>query len=409
MENLIVPPRSLASSLGTMYVTNVNSKNGALVISGGSGISIDNTGLSTITVNVSNSVVQNNVATTFSARATFSEISIPLALPGSPVNGDMYYDVATSSLKLYNSGWIVISPTGASIGETIGNSPNTKSILYVGSSGVLAQSTTFVVDNSSGIKVGIGQSSPTQALEVVGTIKGTALLITGLGTAVTPNANIITSDTNGNLVASTPASVVGAVGVLKGANSGALSVTATTLNLSTGSQGIFVDNSGKVGIGTVSPTQPLTVAGQIQANNVIINSIPSAVIGDDLVISGTSKTINCKSQLDFATNITATLTTSNSVVDPTGRVVIKITTGSPWLSTDRMTLTGSTGRHTQILVLQWVNSSGALNPILSTSSNVKLTADWQPTLNDTLTLMNISTTLNTAGVWYEISRTALPS
>jgi len=416
MNYLIIPPRGLASSLGTLFVTNVNSKNGALSITGGSGISIDNTGLSEIVVNVTTNVVQSNLAVSFSAPVTLSSVIIPLAAsaPGSPTNGNLYYNTSNSELQLYySSSWVVLNATGGSIGGTLSGGPNTGSLLFVGSAGVLTQNTNLVVKTTSGVQVGIGTSTPSTALQVIGTVKSTALLATSLATATTPGANLVTSDGSGNLIAALPSTVIGSVGVLQGTNTGPLVINSTnTMTLSgAGLLGVYIDNSGNVGIGTNVVTTKLTVLGNIQATNIGVSNVGSIEKGEDVVLSGSSQQLACKSLLDFAGSIVATLTTTNNTIDPTGRVVIQLTTGSPWLSTDRMALTTNKGHHTQTLVLQWVNSVTAPNPILVSGGNILLTANWVPAQNNILVLMyicnSIGTAGNWAGTWCEISRSAI--
>lgn len=409
MDNFIVPPRGLASNLGTLYVTRLNNMRGDLTLSPTDGIIIGSAGLDNITIGLANKVVRNDAEASFSSKVTLSNVVVPLTVPAIPTNGNLYWEGSSSRLRLYyNSSWITINASGGQIGGTLTGSPNTKSILYVGNGGVLAQSTTFVIDTSSGVKIGVGTTNPATNVDVVGTIRSSTLRATDLASATTAGANIVTSNGSGTLIAATPTSVVGAVAVLKGNNTGPITInSSTTLALTTGGLlGIHIDTSGNIGVGTTTIPEKLTVLGNVQASQFIVNNIPSTEKGEDLVISGSSKRITCKSQMDFP-NIETTLTTENYIVDPTGRVVIQLKAGSPWLNTDRMELMANKGRHAQILVLQWSGSVAATAPILESSANLKLTAAWQPTQNDVLTLIHISTAANTVGVWYELSRSTL--
>lgn len=408
----IVPNRGMSSNLGEHYVTQVNTKRGALSIIGGDDVVIDNDALSVVEIQLGSNVPRKDTANIFTAKQTMAALSIPLTVPGSPANGDLYLDTANDLLKVYyDSSWITINNSAMQIGGDVTGTPNAGSLLYIDGDDQLAQNANLVVDDSSGIKVGIGVSSPSEALEVNGTVLSTTFQASDLGSAGTTGDFIVTADEDGILTSVLPQTIVGSVAVLKTTNTGPLVInSSTTLRLDvTGSNllGIFINNSGYVGVATTSPDQPLTVNGLAKASNFVINSIPSSESGDPLVISGASKQITNRSRLDFP-NIELELTTSTKTLDPTGRVVALLSLGTPWQTTDRLSLTASKGVHGQILTLQWIDDVNPSNPIMESASGVVLASNWQPTKYDTLTLLHISTSVGVPGTWYEIARTTLP-
>jgi hypothetical protein len=46
------------------------------------------------------------------------------AAPGSPVDGEMYYNITVGKLYVYHYGWHAIGPVSNNIGQSIGLAPN---------------------------------------------------------------------------------------------------------------------------------------------------------------------------------------------------------------------------------------------------------------------------------------------
>ena len=158
-------------------------------------------------------------------------------------------------------------------GDNLGNHTATQTLNLNGNylSGDGGSEGVFV-DNSG--KVGIGTSAPDTTLHIVGNIK----MVDGTEAA----GKVLTSDVNGLATWQTLPS---------GDNLGNHTAT-QTLNLNGhylsgdgGSEGVFVNNSGKVGIGTSNPSEALEVEGHTQ----LTNADPKIVFLDETGTNGDRK------------------------------------------------------------------------------------------------------------------------
>jgi hypothetical protein len=116
--------------------------------------------------------------------------------------------------------------------------------------------------------VGIGNATPTQKLDVAGTIKATGLILpTGAAAG-----KVLTSDASGNATWGSAAAGWGITGNTTNAATDFLGTTGfTSLRIRTNNTfRMIVDSLGNIGIGNATPTQKLDVAGTIKATGLIL-------------------------------------------------------------------------------------------------------------------------------------------
>jgi hypothetical protein len=114
-----------------------------------------------------------------------------------------------------------------------------------------------------GGKVGIGSTTPTEKLDVVGNIKATGMLTLGSG------ATIVTTNVSGNvgIGSATPSQKLDVVGNIKATG---------MLTLGSGATIVTTDTNGNVGIGSATPTEKLDVIGNIKATGATFTGTVSA-------------------------------------------------------------------------------------------------------------------------------------
>jgi hypothetical protein len=131
-----------------------------------------------------------------------------------------------------------------------------------------ANATERVSVTSAG-NVGIGTSSPSQKLDVAGTVK-----MTGFNLSTTPTAGyVLTADGTGNGTWQAPSGTVGGTG---SANYLAKFTGASTVT----SSAVF-ESGGNVGIGTTTPAYKLDVNGIINATQVLRNGTSGPSLVED--------------------------------------------------------------------------------------------------------------------------------
>ena len=136
----------------------------------------------------------------------------------------------------------------------IGGSGTTNKISKFTSSDTIGNS--IITESSS--KIGIGTSSPTEKLDVAGTIKAT-----GFKMPISPTAGyVLTCDSNG---VGTWQPVGGGSDGIGG--SGTINKLPKMVGPTTIGDSIITESSSKIGIGTSSPTEKLDVAGTIKATS----------------------------------------------------------------------------------------------------------------------------------------------
>ncbi|MDX1479123.1 MAG: hypothetical protein R3301_15520, partial [Saprospiraceae bacterium] len=194
-------------------------------------------------------------------------------------NGDLRIENTVPSILLYQ---------GATHGSTIGQFSN--NLIFhnheVGSIGFNINGGTHMLINSSG-NVGIGTSSPTARLDVVGQIRFRTGAINGF---------VATTDAAGNLSWTDPDLITG--------------------HWTDAADDIYNSNSGNVGVGTATPAEQLHVAGGVRIDNVLpqLNFYQGGVFStfiqsgaDNLVIS------NKKSgNIDLLTNDVIRMSVANN-------------------------------------------------------------------------------------------------
>jgi len=165
----------------------------------------------------------------------------------------------------------------------------------------------FLIHAAGG--VGIGLNTPATALHVNGTVTASAFagngsLLTGLSAANFSSlaasdgspAKALAIDVDGNVGVGieTPASalhVVGTVTATAFTGNGSGLTNISTLSAADGSPAValLVDNGGRVGIGTTSPTSDLTVGAGTNSTVITINGTNNAYAGLNLQASGAEK------------------------------------------------------------------------------------------------------------------------
>jgi hypothetical protein len=131
--------------------------------------------------------------------------------------------------------------------------------------------------------VGIGTTTPTEKLEVLGNIKGSNLLATNYVGINTPVPLYRLHVTDGTLALSSSVdAVTWALGY---------STVSNYLNLAyNGATRIVFANSGNVGIGTTAPAYKLEVAGSLNANSAVIDGNLTVNNGDGVLRNGHGST-----------------------------------------------------------------------------------------------------------------------
>ncbi|MDB6025916.1 MAG: hypothetical protein JWM68_2139, partial [Verrucomicrobiales bacterium] len=167
--------------------------------------------------------------------------------------------------------------------------------------------TALIVDANG--NVGIGTNAPVSALHVNGTVTATSFvgngsLLTGLSVTNLSSlaaadgspATALIVDANGNVGIGTnaPASALhvnGAVTATSFVGNGSALTNISTLSASDGSPAVAVsvDNTGRVGIGTSSPTSDLTVGAGINQTVITVNGTNNAYTGLNLQSAGVEK------------------------------------------------------------------------------------------------------------------------
>jgi hypothetical protein len=148
----------------------------------------------------------------------------------------------------------------------------TKLQLQTQAAGGTTWNTGILIDNIG--NVGIGTTSPSSLLTVAGNISSSAAVYFK-GLTTTSQSNIVTIDTTTGQLYYTASSAFGGGGSLTGGSTNYIARWASSTTLTTGS--IF-DSGSNVGIGTISPTRTLDVAGgELSVRNA----------NDQLLVSGT--------------------------------------------------------------------------------------------------------------------------
>ena len=148
----------------------------------------------------------------------------------------------------------------------------TKLQLQTQAAGGTTWNTGILIDNIG--NVGIGTTSPSSLLTVAGNISSSAAVYFK-GLTTTSQSNIVTIDTTTGQLYYTASSAFGGGGSLTGGSTNYIARWASSTTLTTGS--IF-DSGSNVGIGTISPTRTLDIAGgELSVRNA----------NDQLLVSGT--------------------------------------------------------------------------------------------------------------------------
>lgn len=218
----------------------------------------------------------------------------------------------------------------------------------------------FLIRATGGVGIGIGANPPTEALDVDGNIKasgtiqsGTSIVIDGVTDTITASSGTLSFD-NEDLVTTgkvgigtpTPCFGIGACSLDVVGNSvfrinsadlnkflvfdfdcgsacatrfrirsETFGLTGHHLSLGTRSGGInhfdqlFLENSGRVGIGTDMPTEQLDVAGNIHASGTIAS-------GTSIVIDGVANTISSSADMEMHTASGRVLRFEDSATSP---------------------------------------------------------------------------------------------
>jgi hypothetical protein len=163
---------------------------------------------------------------------------------------------------------------------------------------------TFIIDSSG--KIGMGTHTPTEKLQVNGAIRSTGNAANTPGVANSAVFYFIPTGDDG----SNPRTVISGVGTSVGAH-----VTFKTGTSSSNTEKMRIDKDGKVGIGTTSPGQLLTVEGsspQIELRNTantyhylsFVNSSATSSYNDIASIGAEIDSGNAKGRLVFKTRST---------------------------------------------------------------------------------------------------------
>lgn len=235
----------------------------------------------------------------------------------SPATGLSIYNTTTLAPNVYNgTAWVGVG--GLAIGDTI-TSATAGSVLFAGTSGVLAQNNANLFWDDTNNRLGIGTATPTLPLDVVGEAKVNGLII-GKGFNTLANIRLTTSSNSLiNVTTGTGNVVVGDGGqaITSGTNNfmlGALSAfristgsnnisigSESLLNTTTQSNNIALGNRAgayQTGFNNLTPTSCIYIgnncfSGAVSPTNEIVigNGTNTIGLGSNTTIIGNSSTI----------------------------------------------------------------------------------------------------------------------
>jgi hypothetical protein len=207
-----------------------------------------------------------------------------IATPATPASGfGRIYAKTDGKLYFLNDGGSETDLTATmAIGSTIG-SATAGSVLFAGAAGVLAQDNANFFWDDTNNRLGIGTATPAQPLHVAGNarVDGDTTLGDAAGDTLTINGTAVTIPNNLNFDSNT----------------------------------LFIDAANnRVGIGTITPSQPLHVAGNARlAGDVVVTG--------NMTVEGTTTTIDSETVL-IADNHLYLNNGYNTVAAQTGGLVV---------------------------------------------------------------------------------------